>query len=54
MTLSLKAIRDLRIALRKSYGESFDLLLSDEQIDNIGLLLLTGLVEGLKLKINSK
>lgn len=54
MKLSAHAIKDLRISLRKSYGESFDLSLSDEQVNNIGLLLLTGLAEGLKLKINSK
>ena len=35
MTLSDKAIQDLRIALRKSYGDDFDVDLSDEEIKGI-------------------
>lgn len=51
MRLSDKALKDLRIALRKSYGDDFDLELSDEQINNLGVLALTGLVESLKMEI---
>ena len=51
MKLSPKAIQDLRIALRKSYGEDFDIDLVDDQINHIGVLVLTGLVESLKLEI---
>jgi hypothetical protein len=51
VTLSDKAIKDLRIALRKSYGGDFDIDLSDEQINRIGMVTLACLVEGLKLEI---
>ena len=53
MTLSSNAIQDLRLALRKSYGEDFDIELSDEQVNNIGLLVLTGLVESLKAEMTT-
>ncbi len=51
MQLSQKAIKDLREALNKSYGEDFDKELSDEQVNKLGCLLLTVLAEGLKLEI---
>lgn len=51
MTLSINVIKDLRIALRKSYGEDFGIDLSDEEIKKLGLLILTGLVESLKMEI---
>lgn len=51
MKLTVSAIKDLRGALQKSYGDDFDVVLSDEEIENIGLLLLTCLVESLKLEI---
>jgi len=51
MTLSTKAIQELRTALSKSYGEDFDVVMSDEQINHIGVLILTGLVESLKLQM---
>jgi hypothetical protein len=54
MTLSSNAIKDLRTALRKSYGEDFDIALSDEEIGNIGLFILTGLVESLKIEMTNK
>lgn len=54
MTLSNNAIQDLRIVLRKSYGEDFDVALSDEEINKMGLLVLTGLVESLKLEMTRK
>mgnify|MGYP001558231958 CR=1 FL=1 len=49
MNLSSKAIRDLRLALRISYGEDFVAALSDQEVNRIGMLLLTCLMEGLKL-----
>ncbi len=51
LNLSNKAIEDLRIALRKSYGVDFESRLSDEEIRDIGDLLITILVEKLKLDI---
>jgi hypothetical protein len=53
MTLSNNAIKDLRIALSKTYGEAFAIALSDEEIKNIGVLILTGLTESLKMEIVS-
>lgn len=50
MNLSKTAIKDLRIALRKSYGENFDAEFSDEEIEKIGILALTCLKEGLMLE----
>ena len=54
MTLSDNAIKDLRTALRKSYGEDFDVALADKEIENIGLFILTGLVESLKIEMTNK
>ncbi|MDD5318416.1 MAG: hypothetical protein PHF79_01145 [Candidatus Pacebacteria bacterium] len=51
MYLSSNAIKDLRIALSKSYGEGFQLGLSDDEVNKIGLLLLIALAESLKLEI---
>lgn len=48
MNLSDKAIQDLRIELRKIYGTDFEL--ENEELNEIGLFLLTSLAEGLKLK----
>jgi hypothetical protein len=48
MLLSEKAISDLRISLRKSYGDDFDAELTDEEVNRIGVLALTCLKEGLK------
>lgn len=53
MTLSSNAIKDLRVALRISYGEDFDIELSDEQVNSIGLLVLTGLAESLKAEMTT-
>ncbi len=53
MRLSYVALKDLRIALRKSYGENFDVDMTDEQINHIGVLVLTGLVESFKLEITN-
>jgi hypothetical protein len=52
-SLSQKAINDLRSCFRKSYGEDFDTSLNDDQISNLGVLILTGLVESLKMEIVS-
>ena len=51
MTLSTNAIQDLRLALRKSYGEDFDIAFSDEDINEIGELFLNSLAENLKMKV---
>lgn len=51
MKLSTNAVKDLRTALRKSYGEDFDIELSDEQVNHIGVIILTGLVEALRMEI---
>lgn len=48
MNLSDKAIQDLRIELKKIYGTDFEL--ENEELNEIGLFLLTSLAEGLKLK----
>jgi hypothetical protein len=53
ITLSKKAISDLRIALQKSYGEVFERGLSDEEVQKIGVLLLTTLAESLKMEITN-
>lgn len=53
MKLSNQAIKDLRIAFRKTYGDDFDVSLTDEQINHLGVLVLTGLVESLKLEMMS-
>lgn len=54
MQLSTKAIKDLRRAMDSSYGEGFSKQLNDEEINEIGDLLLTILAEGLKLKASQK
>lgn len=47
MNLSDKAIQDLRIELKRIYGTDFEL--ANEELNEIGLFLLTSLVEGLKV-----
>ena len=46
--LSDKAIQDLRLELIKIYGTDFEL--ENEELNEIGLFLLTSLADGLKLK----
>lgn len=46
MKLSEKAIQDLRAELQKVYGSDFSL--NNEDLNEIGLFLLTSLAEGLK------
>ena len=50
MELSSKAIQELRMELKRIYGSDFEL--SNEELNEIGLFLLTSLAEGLKLKKN--
>lgn len=50
MELSIQAIKELRIVLSKSYGSDFEVSLSDEEVNEIGDLLLNILAEGLKIK----
>lgn len=51
MKLSTQAIQDLRLNLKKIYGNDFSL--NDEELNEIGLFLLTSLAECLKLKKHS-
>ena len=51
MSLSNKAIQDLRKEFIKIYGEDFGL--TDEELEEIGMFLLTSLVEGMKLRFNN-
>ncbi len=50
MDLSKQAKTDLRKTIRKSYGEDFEVSLSDEEVTEIGELLLNILAESLKIK----
>ncbi len=50
--LSDKAIKDLRNELINKYGSDFNL--SDQELNEIGLLLLTCLAESLKLEVSKK
>jgi hypothetical protein len=50
MELTSKAIQDLRMELKRIYGTEFEL--NNEELNEIGLFLLTSLAEGLKLKKN--
>jgi hypothetical protein len=48
MKLSDKAIQELKLELQKKYNSDFGL--NDEELNKIGLFLLTALMEGLKLE----
>lgn len=50
MDLSKQAIIDLRKAIRKSYGKELEETFSDEEVTEIGELLLNILSESLKMK----
>jgi len=54
MDLSKQAKIDLRKEIRNSYGKDLEISLSDEEIGEIGELLLTTLAESLKIKTNNK
>ncbi len=49
MKLSKQAIQDLRFVIRKKYGNRFDDDMSDEEINQFGLLILTIVSESLKI-----
>ena len=51
MTLSDKAIQDLRQALKESYGATFDDAFSDNDLNELGELFLNTLAENLKMKV---
>lgn len=51
--LSNKAVEDLRVALKQSYGEDFDTDLSDEDIHQIGEFFLDGVASYLKIRVSS-
>ena len=53
MELSLQAIIDLRKTLDQTFETGFSLKLSDSEVNEIGLLLLTVLAEGLKQKVKT-
>ena len=53
-SLSSQAIHDLRLALRSSYGNSFDSQFSDEEINEIGEVFLCILAGSLKVKFRGK
>ena len=50
MQLSKTAIQDLKKSLVEKYGSSFGL--TDEELNTIGVLLITQLAETLKMKMN--
>lgn len=50
MNLSIKSIQDLRIALKKSFGDNFGDDLSDDDLQEIGKALLVITAEHLKIK----
>ena len=52
--LSQKALKDLRIAFDTSYGEGFSDRFTEEDLEHIGMLLLTILAESLKMKIREE
>lgn len=49
--LSKEAIEDLKLTLRNKYGPDFCSKFTDEEIEELGMLFLTALAEGLKLKV---
>ena len=54
MKLSEQAIKELRTALINSYGKELNDSLNDEEVNEIGDLLLTILAESLKIKMREK
>ena len=51
MQLSKKSLTDLRNILLKEYGENFNNKLNDEELNEIGEMLLVVTGEALKLKV---
>jgi len=54
MQLSKESLTDLRVRLIKSYGQELSDKLNDEELNEIGNLLLTVLSESLKLKVQQE
>jgi hypothetical protein len=54
LRLSNLAIQDLRVTLRKIYGDTFDTNLTDDEINQIGVLLLSLYMTGLKKSTKNK
>ena len=54
MEISDKAIFELKEALNKSYGEGFSDKFTDTELQELGMLFLTILAEGLKIRANRK
>lgn len=54
MQLSKQSLTDLRSRLINSYGQELSGKLNDEELNEIGNLLLTILSEGLKLKVRQE
>jgi hypothetical protein len=54
MQLSKESLTDLRSRLIKSYGQELSDKLNDEELNEIGNLLLTVLSESLKLKVTQE
>ena len=52
--LSKEAIEDLKLTLRNKYGPDFCSTLTDEEFEELGMLFLTILAEGLKLKVEQE
>ena len=50
MSLSTKAIQELKSVLKKSYGLSFG---TDGEVEELGIALLTLVAEHLKVKVSS-
>ena len=48
MKLSSTAIKDLRLALRDKYGATVDFALDDDEINEIGVLILNTLASSIR------
>ncbi len=53
MSLSNKALTELREVLQKEYGEVFVNTLSEEELDQLGQLFLEIMAQGLKFRVES-
>ncbi len=54
MELSEKAIKDLRLALQKTYSVDFEASLSNKEVNTMGDLILTIHAESLKMKVHNE
>jgi hypothetical protein len=48
MKLSEKAIKELRLSLREKYGEGVDIALDDDEINEIGVLILNTIASSIR------